>query len=176
MDAPAPTTPPTPLDALLFSTRAAAAAVVAYLVYERFLTIPGGIWAAVSALLVSQPELHPSLRASLARCVANLIGAGFGSLAVVALGPTPSALALGVIATGMTCHVARLDDALRPAYVAVAIVVLTLNPSLSVWAASLDRLVAVAVGCAVSIATTLIFAACLGGFKRHLLVRQGETE
>ena len=179
MDASAPTPlpeRPSVLDAFLFSARAAVAAVAAYLVYERFLTIPGAIWAAVSALLVSQPALHPSLRASLARCVANLIGAGFGSLAVAALGPTLPALALGVVATGMTCHVARLDDSLRPAYVAVAIVVLTLNPSLSVWAASLDRLLAVAVGCGVSIAVTFAFAVFLGGLKRHVLVRQGETE
>lgn len=174
MDAPARPSLP---EAAFFSARAALAATAAYFVYERFMTIPGAVWAAVSALLVSQASLHPSLRASLARCLANLIGAGCGAACVVLLHPGMAALAVGVVATGTACHLARLDDALRPAYVAVAIVVLTLsNSSSSVWAACLDRLLAVAVGCAVSIAVALAFDLASGGLRRHVVARQGETE
>lgn len=181
MEAPVPSPRIPPLDAFVFAAKAATAAVTAYLLYERLLTIPGAIWAAVSAVLVSQPTLHPSLRASLARCVANLIGAGFGSLCVLGWGNGALALALGVLATGMVCHLARLDDALRPAYAAVAIVVLsTEGPAPAVWIASLDRVVAVAVGCAVAIAVGFLVDFGLAGpldrIRRHLPFRRDETE
>jgi uncharacterized membrane protein YgaE (UPF0421/DUF939 family) len=161
MEAPARVTV---FDAFIFSGKAALAAVAAYLFYEHVLTIPGAIWAAVSALFVSQPTLHPSLRASLARCIANLIGAGFGSLCAVTLGPTAAGLAVGVIATGMVCHLARLDESLRSAYAAVAIVILsTSGPAPAIWIASLDRVAAVAVGCAVAVVISLIFDFWLAG-------------
>ncbi|HEY8964823.1 MAG TPA: aromatic acid exporter family protein [Candidatus Methylacidiphilales bacterium] len=143
---------PPPFDAtaaLLFSAKAAVAAVLAYLIY-RGLNLPGAAWAApVSAVLVTQPTFQPSIQASIARFWANLIGALLGSLAVLLLGPTPWALAAAVVVAGFLCQAIRLDEGLRPAYVSVVIVIFTGGER--VWAGSFDRVLAVLVGCLVAL-------------------------
>jgi uncharacterized membrane protein YgaE (UPF0421/DUF939 family) len=54
-------------EAIIFSAKAAIAAVAGALCY-KFLNLPGTPWvAAVSAVLVTQPDLHSSLKVSLRR-------------------------------------------------------------------------------------------------------------
>ncbi|HEY4951840.1 MAG TPA: aromatic acid exporter family protein, partial [Verrucomicrobiae bacterium] len=73
-------------EAIIFSVKAAVAAVVAALLYE-FFDLPGAPWvAAVSAVLVTQPSLHSSLKASLFRVIANLAGAFGGAALSIAIG------------------------------------------------------------------------------------------
>ncbi len=136
--------------ALLFSLKAAVAAVLAYAIYLG-LKLPGAAWAApVSAVLVTQPTFRPSIAASAARFWANLIGATLGTIAVLLLGPTPWALGAAVIVTGFLCQAIRLDEGLRPAYVSVVIVIFTGGGS--AWAGPFDRVLAVLVGCLVALA------------------------
>ena len=142
--------------ALLFSLQAAIAAVLAYVAY-RALGLPGATWAPVSALVVMQPSLRTSVRASFLRFAANLVGATCGALAVSPLGHSLSALALGVLLTGLVCHYARLDESLRSAYAASAIV--TLSTDATGWFGSLDRVLAVIVGCAMALLVGMAFGA-----------------
>src|SRR5580693_4543104 len=109
---------PKPLEALVFSAKAAVSAVVAVLAFN-LTGLTGAGWAAVSAVIVSQPSIHPSFRASLTRVTANLIGACLGAVMSALLGHTLLSLACGVLITGLVCHFLKLDDALRPAYAAV---------------------------------------------------------
>lgn len=136
-------------EALAFSIKAAVAGVLAVLLFG-FTGMPGGIWAAVSAVIVTEPSMHPSVRTSTMRVTANLIGAVVGSAISMALGHQLWALALGVVATGMICHYTRLDDALRPAYSAVVIVIMNFDPH--EWYGSLDRVLAVFLGCVCALA------------------------
>lgn len=63
---------PRHFEAVVFSAKAAISAVVAALVYQ-WIQLPGAPWvAAVSAVLVTQPDLHSSLKTSLMRVTANL--------------------------------------------------------------------------------------------------------
>ena len=54
------------VEAIIFSLKAAVAAVIAVVCYDDF-HLPGAGWAAISAVLVLQPDLHSSWKASLTR-------------------------------------------------------------------------------------------------------------
>ena len=115
---------PRHFEAVIFSAKAAVATVVAALGYKLF-QLPGVPWvAAVSAVLVTQPNLHSSFKASLMRVVANLAGAFGGAALLAATGQPITAMAVGVMVTGLVCYLLKQDDALRPAFVAVIIVTL----------------------------------------------------
>jgi len=117
--------------------------------------LPGAIWAPVSAVIVTQPELHPSFKASLLRVVTNLIGAFIGAAVHSVIDKAPLALAIGVVLTGLACHFAKLGDATRTAYAAVVIVTLSTEPH--AWAGSMDRVFGVTLGCVAAIAVGIVF-------------------
>jgi uncharacterized membrane protein YccC len=137
------------IEAFIFTAKAALSCVFTMLFFD-FSHLPGAIWGAISAVIVTQPGLHPSVRASLMRVIANVIGAFIGAVFVALLGHTLYALAGGVMITGLVCHFTRLDDAVRSAYAAVVIVML--NPATgSTWFNSLERVYAVILGCLVAL-------------------------
>ena len=154
---------PRHFEAILFSAKAAVAAVVAVLCYDDF-GLPGAGWAAISAVLVIQPDLHSSFKASLTRVVANLAGAFGGAALNVAIGHTLPALAIGVMLTGLICYLLKADDAMRPAFAAVVIVIFTSDASK--WNNSLDRVIAVVVGCICAMAVGFLFDKLSGEFKK----------
>jgi uncharacterized membrane protein YgaE (UPF0421/DUF939 family) len=141
-------------EAFLFTAKAAISAVLAVLVFD-FFGLPGDLWAAISAVIVTQPSLHPSVKASLTRVVAKLIGAFTGAALSTILGQSLLAQAIGVQLTGLICHFTRLDDAARPAYAAVVIVIFATGKS--VWSGSLDRVFAVLIGCLCALAVGFVF-------------------
>ena len=142
-------------EAIIFSSKAAVATVVAALCYE-LVQLPGAPWvAAVSAVLVTQPDLHSSFKASLMRVVANLAGAFGGAALLAATGQPVVAMAIGVLVTGLVCYLLKQDDALRPAFVAVIIV--TLIGENSKWHNSVDRVIAVVIGCVCALVVGFLF-------------------
>lgn len=142
------------VDALIFSAKASVSALIALLLF-RLTGRPGDVWAAVSAVIVTQPSLHPSVRASLTRVIANLIGASIGLIMAISLRQELLSLAVGILLTGMACHFIRLDDALRPAYAAVIIVIM--SPDQNHWHDSLDRMLAVIMGCVCTLVVGFVF-------------------
>ena len=142
-------------EAIIFSAKAAVTTVVAALCY-KFFQLPGAPWvAAVSAVLVTQPDLHSSFKASFMRVVANLVGAFGGAALLAATGQPVTAMAIGVLATGLACYLLKQDDALRPAFVAVIIV--TLIGESSKWHNSIDRVLAVIIGCVCALVVGFLF-------------------
>jgi uncharacterized membrane protein YgaE (UPF0421/DUF939 family) len=142
-------------EAVIFSFKAAVATVVAALCYQ-FFKLPGAPWvAAVSAVLVTQSDLHSSFKASLMRVVANLAGAFGGAALLVLIGQPVVAMAIGVLLTGLLCYLLKQDDALRPAFVAVIIV--TLIGENSKWQNSFGRVIGVLIGCACALAVGFLF-------------------
>lgn len=163
---------PRHFEAIIFSAKAAVAAVLAVLGYE-FVKLPGAPWvAAVSAVLVTQPNLHSSFQASLMRVIANLAGAFGGAVLLVITGQPVVAMAIGVMVTGLVCYFLKQDDALRPAFVAVIIV--TLIGEHDKWHSSLDRVLAVVVGCGCALAVGFLFDKLADAFK--LLRKDGTTK
>ncbi len=142
-------------EAVIFSAKAAVATVVAAWGYQ-LIALPGAPWvAAVSAVLVTQPDLHSSFNTSLMRVVANLAGAFGGAALLAATGQPILAMAIGVLATGLICYLLKQDDALRPAFVAVIIV--TLIGGGNEWRSSRDRVAAVIIGCVCALAVGFLF-------------------
>jgi uncharacterized membrane protein YgaE (UPF0421/DUF939 family) len=159
-------------EAIIFSVKAAVAAVVAALCY-KFFQLPGAPWvAAVSAVLVTQPDLHSSFKASFMRVVANLAGA-FGGAALLAVTGHPIvAMAIGVLLTGLVCYLLKQDDALRPAFVAVIIV--TLIGGGNEWHSSRDRVAGVIIGCLCAVVVGFLFDKLSG--MPNLLKKKGGGE
>ncbi len=154
-------------EAIIFSTKAAVATVVAALAY-KFFALPGLPWvAAVSAVLVTQPDLHASWKASLLRVAANLVGAFGGAVLLVLTRQPIVAMALGVMITGLVCYFWDLDDAQRPAFVAIIIVTLLGEKygDHNEWHSSFLRISGVIVGCLCALAVGFLFDKFTGAFK-----------
>jgi uncharacterized membrane protein YgaE (UPF0421/DUF939 family) len=163
---------PRHFEAIVFSVKTAVASVVAVLCY-KLVQLPGAPWvAAVSAVLVTQPDLHSSFKASFMRVIANLAGAFGGAALLAATGQPVVAMAVGVLATGLACYLLKQDDALRPAFVAVIIV--TLIGDKSEWHNSVDRVIGVIIGCICALAVGFLFDKLSGMPK--LLKRKGGGE
>ena len=150
-------------EAIIFSVKAAVGTVVAALGY-KFFHLPGAPWvAAVSAVLVTQPDLHSSWKASFMRVAANLAGAFGGAVLLVATRQPIVAMAIGVMITGLVCYFWNQDDAQRPAFVAVIIV--TLFNGNSEWHNSFSRIFGVIIGCICALAVGFLFDKFTGTFK-----------
>jgi uncharacterized membrane protein YgaE (UPF0421/DUF939 family) len=165
------------LEPVVFSTKAAVAAVISVLAYDCS-QLPGAPWvAAVSAVLVTQPDLHSSFQSSLMRVAANLAGA-FGGAALLAATRQPVvAMAIGVMITGLVCYFLKQDDALRPAFVAVIMV--TLIGENGKWQNSIDRVIAVVIGCVCALIVGLLFDKISNLFKlpgKNGLKKSGRQE
>ncbi|MGH7976489.1 MAG: FUSC family protein [Limisphaerales bacterium] len=154
--------PPRHFEAIIFSVKAAVAAVVAVVFYDD-LGMSGAVWAAISAVLVTQPSLHSSWKASLIRVIANLAGAFGGAALSLAIGHPLLAMAVGVILTGLVCYFLKVEDAMRPAFAAVVIVII--NTDTAKWSNSLDRVVAVIVGCLCALTIGFLFDKVSSRFK-----------
>lgn len=154
---------PRHFEAIIFSVKAAVAAVAGALCYKLF-DLPGAPWvAAVSAVLVTQPNLHSSFQTSLMRVIANLAGAFGGAVLLVIIGQPIAAMAIGVLLTGLVCYLLKQDDAVRPAFVAVVLV--TLTGETARWQTSRDRVVAVVVGCVCALVVGFLFDKLADGLK-----------
>ena len=162
------------VEAIVFSAKAAVATVVAVLCYD-FIRLPGAPWvAAVSAVLVTQPNLHSSFKASSMRVIANLAGAFGGAALSIILDQPLMAMAVGVMVTGLACYLLKQDDALRPAFVAVILV--TLAGQSDKWHSSLQRVAAVMVGCLCSLVVGFLFDKLSGASKLMNKKGGGEPE
>jgi uncharacterized membrane protein YgaE (UPF0421/DUF939 family) len=154
-------------EAMTFSAKAAVSAVVGVLVYAH-LHLPGSVWVvAVSAVIVTQPTLDSSLKASLLRVVANLAGAVCGAILGLLIGHPLVAMALGIMITGIACFMLKQDDMLRPA--AVAVILVTLAGESGQWDALRNRLFGVAVGCVCALVVGFIFDKILGRIKWRIV-------
>lgn len=164
---------PRHLEAITFSAKAAAAGVMAVLAYKVF-HLAGSAWvAAVSAVIVTQPSLHSSVKASLLRVTANLGGAIVGALLSFLIPEPLAAMAVGIMATGLACYALRQDDMLRPAFVAVILV--TLAGETAEWQTSLTRVKGVLVGCACALAIGFLFDKLLDYVKLPNGTDSGKT-
>ncbi|MDB5386225.1 MAG: rane protein [Planctomycetaceae bacterium] len=115
----------------------------------------GVYWAIISAILVLQPGLSQSLNASVIRIAANLIGAMIGLLVGYSLGTDGWHVVLAMVAVIFICEPLRLDFGLRTACVS-AIIVMTAHGSESVLTNSVDRFIAVVVGCGLALVVQLL--------------------
>lgn len=112
------------------------------------------LWAIISAILVLQPDPAATQRNTLIRFIATLIG-GAASVGVVALGMRGvPAFVVALVVTCTVCAALALEEGLRPACVATA--VLLIRPDAPASQAeelrfAIDRILAVTAGGVVSL-------------------------
>jgi uncharacterized membrane protein YgaE (UPF0421/DUF939 family) len=145
------------LTAFIYTCKAALAAVLAFLLSQVItLATVNAAWAAISAVIVIQPFLHTSLRASVVRVQANFIAAVVGGALNALVGIPLLDLFIGIMAVGMVCHHLKMDEGLRAAYAATAIITLTMQGDDS-WSGSIHRVIAVLLGCLCALLVNVLF-------------------
>jgi uncharacterized membrane protein YgaE (UPF0421/DUF939 family) len=108
------------------------------------------MWAAVSAVLVLQPGVQGSLKASIVRVLANLLGAGIGVVVGVAFQNRLAAICVSLVLLILVCELLRLDAGVRSACASLLIV--TMTPDSSLIHRGVERASAVGMGCAIALA------------------------
>lgn len=129
----------------------------------------GGMWAAVSAVLVLQPGFRRSLASSAIRVVANLLGVGIGALVGLVIDDRVEAVCISLLLIVMICEFGRLDMGVRSACASVIIVSIGSNPLV---ARSIERATAVCIGCGMA----LLLQFALQPFIRWFLLDTGMGE
>lgn len=110
---------------------------------------PGLGWAIISAILVLQPGISASLAASVARILANIVGAAVALFIDWYFGVGTWQLLAAIVIIVFLCESLRLDMGLRAACVS-AIIIMTFHESRVVMTA-LDRSISVIVGSALAV-------------------------
>jgi uncharacterized membrane protein YgaE (UPF0421/DUF939 family) len=134
--------------AAIFAAQAVVCTLVAVTIYN-WAGAGGGLWAAVSAVLVLEPGVKQSLAASVVRVLANLLGAGTGVVVSLVYPHGLAAVCLALALLILLCELLRLDMGLRSACASLLIV--TLSPDPELLHRGVERAVAVSIGCGIAL-------------------------
>ncbi|MES2221940.1 MAG: FUSC family protein [Acidobacteriota bacterium] len=132
--------------------RTALAAALAYWI-ATLLHLPGGYWAAISAIVVMQSEVGATLLASRDRLAGTALGAVAGLLTASVWHHSLLVFAFGVFVVMISCTALNYKNAGRLGGVTVAIIVLIPYPG-PLWHIALQRFLEVSLG----IVTSLVVA------------------
>jgi uncharacterized membrane protein YccC len=136
---PAVPTPKINLRALVFIVRCTGAATVAYEL-ATWLRLPHALWAAMSALIVSQAHLHETRSSFQGRILGTLLGLGVavlvGAAAARIAAPVGLQIALAVAICALVAHYA---PKLRVAMWTCPVVLLPAHPSAPLLVAAYQR-------------------------------------
>lgn len=129
--------------------RTALAATLAYWI-TGLLHLPGGYWAAISAIVVMQSEVGATALASRDRLAGTAMGAVVGLLTALVWHHSIFVFALGVLVVMMLCTALNYKNAGRLGGVTVAIIVLIPYPG-PLWHIALQRFLEVSFGIVISL-------------------------
>lgn len=129
--------------------RTALAAVLAYWITD-LLRLPGGYWAAISAIVVMQSEVGATMMASRDRIAGTAIGAVVGLLTSLIWHHSLLVFGLAVLVVMMLCTALNYKNAGRLGGVTVAIIVLV-HFSGPLWQIALQRFLEVSLGIVISL-------------------------
>lgn len=156
--APSTPAPAAPVrDRLTFqqATRTAiAAGLAAWLTHA--LHMPGGYWAAISAIIVMQSEVGATLTASKDRLVGTALGAIVGWLVALYEHPSLWIFAFAVLVVMVLCTALKFQNAGRLGGVTVAIIVLIPHTG-PAWKIAVERFLEVSFGIAISLAVAEVW-------------------
>lgn len=133
--------------------RTAVAAALAYWLTE-WLRMPGGYWAAISAIVVMQSEVGATLTASFDRFAGTAMGAVVGWLTTLVWHDSIFMFAVGVLIVMVLCSALNYKNAGRLGGVTVAIIVLAPHAG-PVWHVAIERFLEVSFGIVVSLVVAL---------------------
>jgi uncharacterized membrane protein YccC len=144
---------------LQYAVRILIGCVIAWFVLDR-IHHPNPLWALISVIIVTEPELGAAFLAFNSRIVNTLIGCAVGLSFLYLLGPSRWSILLGIIVSVILCtHFIRVPGSWRVAPVTVAIL---MTPSVlsggraAGLAVAMDRTVEVLLGSAVALLITYV--------------------
>ena len=138
------------------AARTAVAAVLS-LGVARGLGLPEAHWAPISAMVVMQSSWGASLPISAQRFLGTVFGALVGAVVARYFPASLVAFGVGVLAIGVLCAVARVEQAAyRYACITLAIVLLV-PPTASAWAPAVHRCAEVSLGIVVGLAVAAVW-------------------
>jgi len=141
---------------LLLSARTAVGAASS-LALARWIGMPEAYWAAVTTIIVLQPDFSTAWTASRQRSLGTVMGALAGGLLASEVEPGVLAFGVTIFALGLMCAVLRLDaNGYRFAGVTLAIVFLVVRVE-PPWRVAGHRFVEVSIGIAVALALTALW-------------------
>jgi uncharacterized membrane protein YgaE (UPF0421/DUF939 family) len=113
-------------------------------------------WCIISVLLVLSPEGKDALDLALTRIAANLVGAGTGIGLLLLDLPNPHNIGIGAVVSLFLCDLFRLNSGAKSTLAAMIIICLH-KEGAHVWDSSLDRVLAVGLGCILGLVITYVF-------------------
>lgn len=164
-----PTSPAPQPSGLQYSIRILIGCVIVWFVLGR-INHPNPLWALISVIIVTEPELSAAFLAFNSRIVNTLIGCAVGLSFLYLLGPSYWSILLGIIVSVIVCtSFIRVPGSWRVAPVTVAIL---MTPSVlgggraAGLAAAIDRTEEVLLGSAIALLITYL-ASLLQRLFRH---------
>jgi uncharacterized membrane protein YgaE (UPF0421/DUF939 family) len=145
--------------------RTAVAAALAYWLTE-WLRLPGGYWAAISAIVVMQSEVGATVQASFDRFAGTAMGAIVGWLTAMIWHHFIVVFAVAVLVVMVLCSALKVKNAGRLGGVTVAIIVLIPYPG-ALWHIAIERFLEVSFGIVVSLAVALAWTKAGGLIRRE---------
>lgn len=117
---------------------------------SRFLGLPEGYWAAITAMIVLQASLGAAIKESWVRVAATAIGAAVAMPCVAFFGQSLIVFGMAVFITVILCSLLRLQAGLRVGATTVAIIMLISHPGRP-WAPGIHRFLEVSFGIIVAL-------------------------
>ncbi|MGO8718205.1 MAG: FUSC family protein [Acidobacteriaceae bacterium] len=145
--------------------RTAVATALAYWL-TGLLHLPGGYWAAISAIVVMQSEVGATLAASRDRIAGTIMGAGVGWLTALVWHSYLLVFALAVLVVMVLCSLLKYKKAGRLGGVTIAIIVLIPQTG-PVWHIALERFLEVSFGIVVSLLVAVGWTKVGNLFRHH---------
>ncbi|NDK55703.1 FUSC family protein [Pontibacter fetidus] len=147
-------------DMILYIVRCTIGFLVGYTLYQAFPQYEL-YWTILSILLVLSPELKDSPKLTVERVKSNLIGSSVGLFCFVLPVPELVMMVLGIVFAIFVCHLFNLMNVARTAVVALIIVVIHEQETMTYWVA-VERFLSVTLGCliglGISMATSFLSA------------------
>ncbi len=113
----------------------------------------GGLWSAISAILITQATNQETFKAAWLRVIGSLIGAIAAGIVVSLFGYAWWAFALGMLLTVVVCSLVNLADTFRLACLTLSVVMVIgqLTPAMNPWINSAGRFVESLIGVIVAL-------------------------
>lgn len=125
------------------------------LALSRLLDYPESYWAAISAMVVLQPDRSATRKNALNRLAGTAVGAVVGAAVLAWLGSSMVSFGLALVIAFSLCAVTRRWESYRLAGVTVAIVILA-HAHDTPWVVAIHRFVEISLGILVAMAVMAI--------------------
>jgi uncharacterized membrane protein YccC len=127
--------------------------------FPGYLPKIGGLWSAISAIVVTQATSKEALSSASLRILGSAIGAATSAVYLTLLPFHPAGMAVAIFATVLLCAAVKVPSHGRLAAITVIVVMVTssLDPKLSPWLNALLRFAESCIGTGVAVLAVLIW-------------------